>query len=249
MISLTDRKTGENLYPEVLARADRFFEQEPGYSDLYDSYRRTGSLAAAEKFDKGETNLKSAYTWADRKLVQFMLKNYKLLPITTDSHFGEYLSWAWDVVDHRGILDFYDVYKVMLSQEVPHEIRLETSERVIPIIDGIITDAKSEEAAVNILNTGLIDDLPSWLVVEVPAMIDKNGITGIRMGQLPKGYLALLCSYAGVYDMTAEAIIHKSKEYAIQALLANPVVHQASSLEELVDRMISKQERWLGYLK
>ena len=116
-----------------------------------------------------------------------MLKNYKLLPITTDSHFGEYLSWAWDVVDHRGILDFYDVYKVMLSQEVPHEIRLETSERVIPIIDGIITDAKSEEAAVNILNTGLIDDLPSWLVVEVPAMIDKNGITGIRMGQLPKG--------------------------------------------------------------
>ncbi|MDD3423808.1 alpha-glucosidase [Sphaerochaeta sp.] len=249
MISLTDRKTGENLYPEVLARADRFFEQEPGYSDLYDSYRRTGSLAAAEKFDKGETNLKSAYTWADRKLVQFMLKNYKLLPITTDSHFGEYLSWAWDVVDHRGILDFYDVYKVMLSQEVPHEIRLETSERVIPIIDGIITDAKSEEAAVNILNTGLIDDLPSWLVVEVPAMIDKNGITGIRMGQLPKGYLALLRSYAGVYDMTAEAIIHKSKEYAIQALLANPVVHQASSLEELVDRMISKQECWLGYLK
>ncbi|KAF5032294.1 Alpha-glucosidase [anaerobic digester metagenome] len=249
MLSLTDRRSGRDLYPEVLAKAESFFEQEPGYSDLYDAYRKTGSLDASEKFQKGETDQKSAYKWADRKLIRFMLKNYHLLPITTDSHFGEYLGWAWDVVDHRGILDFYDVYKVMLSQEVPHEIHLETSEHVIPIIDGIITDAKSEEAAVNILNTGLIDDLPSWLVVEVPAMIDKNGITGIRMGQLPKGYLALLRSYAGVYDMTAEAIIHKSKEYAIQALLANPVVHQASSLEELVDRMISKQERWLGYLK
>ncbi|HAP57188.1 MAG TPA: alpha-glucosidase, partial [Sphaerochaeta sp.] len=235
--------------PEVLAKAESFFEQEPGYSDLYDAYRKTGSLDASEKFQKGETDQKSAYKWADRKLIRFMLKNYHLLPITTDSHFGEYLGWAWDVVDHRGILDFYDVYKVMLSQEVPHEIHLETSEHVIPIIDGMLTDAKYEEAAVNVLNTGLLDDLPSWLAVEVPAIIDKSGIRGIRMESVPKGYLALLRAYAGVYDMTAEAIIHENKEYAIQALLANPVVHQASNLEEMVDRMISKQERWLGYLK
>lgn len=178
-----------------------------------------------------------------------MLKNYHLLPITTDSHFGEYLSWAWDIVDHRGILDFYDVYKVMLSQEVPHEIRLETSERVIPIIDGILGDANYEEAAVNIQNNGLIADLPSWLVVEVPAMINKTGVNGIKMDGMPKGFLALLRSYAGVYDLTAEAIIHRKKEYAIQALLANPVVNQASSLEALLDRMISKQEKWLGYLQ
>lgn len=249
MLSLTDRTSGRDIYPEVLAKAASFFEQEPGYSDLYDAYRKTGSLDASEKFHKGETEQKSAYEWADRKLIRFMLKNYGLLPITTDSHFGEYLGWAWDVVDHRGILDFYDVYKVMLSQEVPHEIHLETSERVIPIIDGMLADAKYEEAAVNILNTGLLDDLPSWLVVEVPAIVDKSGIRGIRMENVPKGYLALLRAYAGVYDMTAEAIIHEKKEYAIQALLANPVVHQASNLEEMVDRMISKQERWLGYLK
>jgi len=249
MLSLTDRRSGRDLYPEVLAKAESFFEQEPGYSDLYDAYRKTGSLDASEKFQKGETAQKSAYKWADRKLIRFMLKNYHLLPITTDSHFGEYLGWAWDVVDHRGILDFYDVYKVMLSQEVPHEIHLETSEHVIPIIDGMLTDAKYEEAAVNVLNTGLLDDLPSWLAVEVPAIIDKSGIRGIRMESVPKGYLALLRAYAGVYDMTAEAIIHEKKEYAIQALLANPVVHQASNLEEMVDRMISKQERWLGYLK
>jgi alpha-galactosidase len=249
MLSLTDRRSGRDLYPEVLAKAESFFEQEPGYSDLYDAYRKTGSLDASEKFQKGETDQKSAYKWADRKLIRFMLKNYHLLPITTDSHFGEYLGWAWDVVDHRGILDFYDVYKGMLSQEVPHEIHLETSERVIPIIDGMLTDAKYEEAAVNVLNTGLLDDLPSWLAVEVPAIIDKSGIRGIRMESVPKGYLALLRAYAGVYDMTAEAIIHEKKEYAIQALLANPVVHQASNLEEMVDRMISKQERWLGYLK
>jgi alpha-galactosidase len=249
MITLTDRKSGMDLYPEVLQKAEAFFEREPGYSDLFDEYRRTGTLSAAEKFDKGETNLKSAYEFTDRRLVQFMLKNYQLLPITTDSHFGEYLSWAWDVVDHRGILDFYDVYKIMLSQEVPHGIRLETSERVIPIIDGILGNTNYEEAAVNVQNLGLIEDLPSWLVVEVPALINKSGVNGIKMPDLPKGYLGLLRGYTSVYDLTAEAIIHEKREYAIQALLANPVVHQASHLEAMVDRVISKQQKWLGYLK
>jgi alpha-galactosidase len=249
MLELKDRRNGNDLYPEVLQKANDFFQREPGYSDLLDEFRRTGKLDAAEKYDKGQALRKSAYEWADRRLVQFMLKNYQLLPITTDSHFGEYLSWAWDVVDHRGILDFYDVYKVMLTQETRHDIRLETSERVIPIIDGILNDSGYEEAAVNVPNDGLIEDLPSWIAVEVPAIIDKHGVKGIKMPALPKGYLALLRSYTSVYDLTAEAIIHGKKSYVMQDLLANPVVHQAVQIEALVDRMIDQQQKWLGYLK
>ncbi|MPM70953.1 Alpha-glucosidase [bioreactor metagenome] len=98
-------------------------------------------------------------------------------------------------------------------------------------------------------NLGLIEDLPSWLVVEVPALINRSGVNGIKMPDLPKGYLGLLRGYTSVYDLTAEAIIHEKREYAIQALLANPVVHQASHLEAMVDRVISKQQKWLGYLK
>jgi alpha-galactosidase len=249
LLELTERKSGKDLYPEVLEKAEAFFQREPGYSDLLDEYRKTGNLDAAEKFDKGQTNTKSSYEWADRRLIQFMLKNYQLLPITTDSHFGEYLSWAWDIVDHRGILDFYDVYKIMLTQEVKHEITLETNERVVPIIDGIITDSGYEESAVNVLNNGLIADLPSWIVVEVPAIINKDGVNGIAMRNLSKGYLSMLRSYTSVYDLTAEAIIHSSKAYAIQAILANPVVHQAVHVEDMVNRMIDQQKKWLGYLK
>ena len=249
MLELKDRRDGRDLYPEVLAKAEAFFEHEPGYSDLLDEYHRTGSLEAAERFDKGQSDAVSKYEWADRRLVQLMLKNYQLLPITTDSHFGEYLGWAWDVVDHRGILDFYDVYKVMLSQDSRPEIRMETSERVVPIIEGILGDSGYEEDAVNVPNDGLIEDLPSWIVVEVPAIINKHGVNGIKMPHVPKGYLALLRSYTGVYDLTAEAIIQGKKSYVIQAMLANPVVHQASQIEAMVDRMIDQQKKWLGYLK
>jgi len=249
MLELKDAKSGRDLYPEVLAKAGDFFLREPGYSDLLDEYRRTGSLEESEKFHKGGSDKKSSYEWADRRLVQFMLKNYGLLPITTDSHFGEYLGWAWDIVDHRGILDFYDVYKIMLTREARPSIKLETSERVVPIIDGILNDAGFEESAVNVLNEGLIEDLPQWIAVEVPALIGKDGVKGIKIRNMPKGYLALLRSYTGVYDLTAEAIIHGRKDYVIQAMLANPVVHQAKPLAAMVDRMIDQQHKWLGYLK
>lgn len=249
MLEAKDKKSGRDLYPDVKAKAAGFFLREPGYSDLLDSYRETGTLEEAEKFDKSGPTRPSRYEWADRRLVKFMLERYGLLPITTDSHFGEYLGWAADVVDHRGILDFYDVYKVMLSGAVERKVKLATTERVVPIIDGILGDEGFEEAAVNVQNNGLLPDLPDWIAVEVPAVIDAKGVNGIRIGELPKGYASLLRSYCGVYDLTAEAVIHKRKDYAIQALLANPVVHKAARVGELVDRMIDQQSRWLGYLR
>jgi len=249
MLELKDKRTGKDLYPEVLKKAQEFFLREPGYSDVYGEYLRTGAIQGAEKFDKESTGTKSRFEWADRKLVKFMLENYRLLPITTDSHFGEYLSWAWDVVDHRGILDFYDWYKASLTGEAKHEIKLETSERVVPIINGIVGDAGFVESAVNVLNDGLIEDLPSWIALEVPALISAKGVQGLKVANVPKGYLALLRNYCGVYDLSAEAVIHRKKEYLIQALLANPVVHQAGAIEEMVDRMIAQQRAWLGYLK
>lgn len=249
MLEVKDRRNGKDLYPDVRAKAPGFFVHEAGYSDLLDHFRETGAIAVSEQFIKENADKKSRYEWADRGLVKFMLEHYGLLPITTDSHFGEYLGWAWDVVDHRGIVDFYDIYKVMLSLETRHEINLTTSERVIPIIDGMLENSGFEESAVNLPNKGLIADLPSWIAVEVPATVDKNGITGNVIGEVPRGYAALLRSYCGVYDLTAEAVIHKKKSLVLQALLANPVVHQAAGLEAMVNRMVDTQSRWLGYLK
>ncbi|MDX9897472.1 MAG: alpha-glucosidase [Spirochaetia bacterium] len=249
MLEVKNKLTGKDLYPDVMSKAPAFFERESGYSDVFDSYRKTGVIEESEQFEKNIINSRSRYEWADRRLIKFMLDHYGLLPITTDSHFGEYLGWAWDVVDHRGILDFYDVYKVMLSQTKRHEIKLQTTERVIPIIDSMIENSGIEESAVNIQNNGLLADLPSWIAVEVPAIVDKTGIKGIPITNAPKGYVSLLRAYCGVYDLTAEAAIHKKKSFAIQALLANPVVHQATQIEAMVDRMIDTQGKWLGYLQ
>jgi len=137
----------------------------------------------------------------------------------------------------------------MLSQNTRHDIKLQTTERVVPIIDGILGDSGFEESAVNLQNNGLIEDLPPWIAVEVPAIVGKDGVKGVHIRDMPKGYAALLRAYCGVYDLTAEAAIRKKKSFVIQALLANPVVHQASQIEAMVDRMIDQQGKWLGYLQ
>jgi alpha-galactosidase len=248
-LEVKDAKSGRDLYPQVLAKAPAFFVREPGYSDLLDEYKATGKMDSFESFNKGEAKADSRFEWADRRLVKFMIENYGLLPITTDSHFGEYLGWAHDVVDHRGILDFYDFYKIMLAQETRREIVLKVAERVVPIIEGIVGDSGCEEEAVNIPNAGLLPDLPDWIAVEVPAVVSRTGLAGVPMPAAPKGYLALLRGYCGVYDLIAEAVIRKSKDLAIQALLASPVTHKASGLGEMLDRMIDLQKPWLDYLK
>ena len=52
-----------------------------------------------------------------------------------------------------------------------------------------------------------------------------------------------------VHDLTAEAIINRSKDCALQALLVDPVVGQYQGVEELLDTMLAYQEKWLGYLQ
>jgi alpha-galactosidase len=177
-----------------------------------------------------------------------ILEKFGLMPITSDSHFGEYIQWAYDITDHKGILDFYNFYKMYLMNIQP-KIELEMGERVIAIIEGILTDAGFVEEAVNIPNRGSIANLPDWIVVEVPATVDKNGLHGLKLGELPHGFAGLLMNQVAVHDLTAEAILQKSKALALQALLVDPIVSQYEGVEEMLETVIAYQEKWLGYLQ
>jgi alpha-galactosidase len=235
---------GRDAYPDIREKAPQFFGNMPSLGALYKYFKETGQWPEKpEDFASVETE-----AWPERRVFKVILEKFGLMPITSDSHFGEYIQWAYDVTDHRAILDFYRFYKGYLATIQP-KIELELSERVVPMIEGMITDAGYIEEAVNIPNNGLLPDLPDWLAVEVPATVDKNGVHGLPMGPLPRGYAGLLLNQAAVHDLTAEAILNKSKAAALQALLVDPIVNQYDGLEEMLDTMITYQEKWLGYLK
>lgn len=243
------KETGQDAYPDILVKAPQFFSAMPSMSAIHKYFKETGQWPEKpEDFAYVKTE-----AWPERRVFQVILEKFGLMPITSDSHFGEYIQWAYDVTDHKGILDFYNFYKQYLSNITPN-IELEVSERVIPIIEGILTNAGFEEAAVNIPNKNsdgkrLIENLPDWIVVEVPAIVNHKGLHGVVLGDLPHGFGGLLNNQAAVHDLTADAVINKSKALALQALLVDPIVGQYDGLEEMLDTMIEYQEKWLGYLK
>jgi len=236
--------TGEDAYPDIRAKAPAFFGAMPSLNTAYKYFKETG------QWPDSPDDLATLETepWPERRVFQVILEKFGLLPITSDSHFGEYIQWAYDITDHKGILDFYRFYKNYLTTVEP-KIELHRRERVISIIEGILTDSGYEEPAVNIPNRGIIDDLPSWLVVEAPATVNKDGVHGIPMGRPPAGFLGLLMNQVAVHDLTAEAILKKSRAAALQALLVDPIVGQYRGLEEMLDTMIEYQKPWLGYLQ
>jgi len=237
--------TGADAYPDIRAKAPTYFENFPSLSDSVKYFKETGKRPeSAEDF----ANVTATEPWSERGLFKIILEDFGYLPVTTDSHFGEYVQWAYEVVDHKGILDFYNFYKMWLARAEP-KIELRLRERIVPIIEGILGDTGYEEEAVNIPNAGFIDNLPAWLSVEVPATVDKHGVHGVRLGELPKAFAGLLYNQIAVHDMTAEAVLTGSKAAVVQALLVDPIVDKYAAVKDLVDTMLELQADYLGYLK
>jgi alpha-galactosidase len=236
------RETGADAYPEIRAKAPTYFECLPEFKDLVAQF--LSPAPGAEPALRGVSK-----KWAERGLFRQILDIYGYLPITTDSHFGEYIPWAHEVVDHKGILDFYTWYKRWCFEKEPQIGNNLGSERVVPMVEAILCDSAHEELAVNVMNDGLIDNLPADLVVEVPATVDGKGVHGVPLGTLPRGFAGLLRNQASVLDLTAETVLSGSRQVALQALLADPVVDSVRAAEAILDTMLELQQGYLGYIK
>ena len=187
-----------------------------------------------------------------------LYKIYGYLPITTDSHLGEYIQWAYSVADHEAIMEFYDNYKKRCLTFYDNESHYseyfnmsdnKMNERIIPILEAILNDTDLEESAVNVPNNNFIDSLPKDIVVEVPGILNKSGVTGMRLENYPSDFASLLNNQVGTIQLTSEAVLKESKHIAYQALLADPVVDNAIKAEQLLNTMIDFQKEYLGYLK
>ena len=177
-----------------------------------------------------------------------LLEKFHCLPITTDSHIGEYVPWGQDAADHRAVMEFYVYYKKWTLRGNP-EIKETRRERMIKIVEAMETDEAYEEAAVNVPNHGFLDALPEWMVVEVPGQVSAKGVEGVRLENMSPGFAGLLANQVAIHDISAQAIIEGSKDLVLQALLVDPNVDKVGAAEELVEKMIAMQPEYLGYLR
>lgn len=100
----------------------------------------------------------------------------------------------------------------------------------------------------NVENNALIDNLIPGCCVEVPCLVDKNGIQPTRIGSLPPQLAALMMTNVNVQSLTVEAALTGRKEHIYQAAMLDPHTSQDLGLDDiraLVDDMIAAHEGWI----
>jgi alpha-galactosidase len=100
----------------------------------------------------------------------------------------------------------------------------------------------------NVPNRGLIDNLPEGCTVEVPCLMDKNGIAPTHIGALPPHLAALMQTNINVQSLTVEAALTRKREHIYHAAMLDPHTAAELSLDQiwaLVDDLIEAHGDWL----
>lgn len=100
----------------------------------------------------------------------------------------------------------------------------------------------------NVMNSGLIDNLPRECCVEVPILIDKSGIQPTRIGTIPPQLAAVMQTNINVQGLAVEAALTKKRDHIYYAAMMDP--HTAAELDldqiyRLVDDLLEAHGDWL----
>lgn len=120
-----------------------------------------------------------------------------------------------------------------------HELEL-----AIDVMDAIFNDRK-EVWPVNVPNRGAIANLPDDMVVETQGYADRNGVTPLAMGELPRHLLGLVQMLGEYQALTAEAAWSGTRREAIRALASNPLCFSLRTAEALYDEMAAAHREYL----
>jgi alpha-galactosidase len=182
----------------------------------------------------------------------------------SSEHFSEYVPWY--IKDGRD--DLITRYNVPLDDylgrserqiERWHKLRATLQDATVPLEirrsveygSTIIHSLETGAPAVvygNVPNKGLIDNLPQGCVVEVPCLVDKNGLQPIKIGSLPPQLAAIMQTNINVQSLAVEAALTGNREHIYHAAMFDP--HTAAELDlnqiwAMVDALIDAHGEWM----
>ncbi|WP_054024051.1 alpha-glucosidase/alpha-galactosidase [Bacillus sp. FJAT-28004] len=104
----------------------------------------------------------------------------------------------------------------------------------------------------NVMNTGLITNLPKEACVEVPCLVDANGVTPTYVGDLPPQLAALNRTNINTQLLTIEAAITGKRDHIYHAAMLDPHTSAELSMDDIVslcDELIEAHGNWLPSYK
>lgn len=122
-----------------------------------------------------------------------------------------------------------------------HAIRdLREIKRSVEFAGGIIHSVSTGTPRLihgNVQNHHLIDNLPQDCTVEVPCLVDHNGVQAVRVGKLPVHLAALMRTNVNVQELVVEAVLEKKREHVFHAAMLDPHTSAVLDLDQ-TDAMV-----------
>jgi alpha-galactosidase len=137
---------------------------------------------------------------------------------------------------------------VMPAEFVEEIFEMKPSGEYAPLIIHSLETGIARVAYGNVPNHGLIDNLPPGCIVEVPCVVDRNGVQPTRIGVLPPQLAALMQTNISVQALTVEAALTRKREYIYHAAMLDPHTGAELDLDQiwnLVDELIEAHGDWL----
>ena len=187
---------------------------------------------------------------------------FGLLPSPGDIHIGEFLQFAWEYMGLEGpnlkrriekTPAIWEGFARQASGEDPIDCylcgRTWADTLAGPLIDGLANNNRHRMPAVNVRNDGYVPNLPDDAIVEVPAIVDSQGIQPLRVDPLPDGIAAMCAREVGVTRLAVQAAVNGDRNAALQALLVDPHLQSIETAEKVLDELIAAQADFLPQFK
>lgn len=181
----------------------------------------------------------------------------------SSEHFAEYVPWFIkshrpDLIESFGIpLDEYPIrceeQIAAWTKQLEAYQRAETlevkpsNEYAATIMNSVVTGTPSVIYG-NIPNRGYIPQLPAGAAVEVPVLVDANGLQPTCVNDIPPQLIALMRTNVNVQELTVPALLTENREHIYHAAMLDP--HTAAELDlrqirALVDDLIAAHGDWM----
>jgi len=183
-----------------------------------------------------------------------MYRRLGYFPTESSEHSAEYLPWFMrsdEMIERFRVpvdeyvrrseenLREYEAMRRTLAEGGSFEI-----ERSLEYASLIIHSIATGEPRViygNVPNHGLISNLPLGACVEVPCLVDGNGVQPTAVGSLPPQLAALNRTFLNVCELTVRAALEGDRAHVVHAALLDPNASATLSpeqIEQMVDALV-----------
>ncbi len=225
ILSIRDRRTGEDLYP--LFRK-RFFELDPKFEPLTREVFSAFGLFPVP----GDTHLCEYLPWlSDAQTKPWELYNIRL--------------YDWDLF--ASVRDFgLDRLNEMAGghQTIEHLLNTD-SEGALEMIENVAGATTHYHLAANLPNAGQVANLPHGSTVETPVVVDGSGIHAVHVGELPAPVAELLRREITVAQLCVDAAVEGDRQKALQCLLLDPVITDIDTARKILDDYLMSYREYL----